>query len=91
MADLSYVLEDSNLSELDFNEVTDNEMDISKVVEDILRDDNDGSKSKKQTMPPEVEKACGAVAERLRYCSREQKVPSSSPRSDISVEVTSQC
>ena len=33
----------------------------------------------------------GAVAERLRYRSREQKVPSSSPRSDISVEVTSQC
>ena len=32
----------------------------------------------------------GAVAERLRYRSREQKVPSSSPRSDISVEVTSQ-
>ena len=34
---------------------------------------------------------CGTVAERLRYRSREQKVPSSSPRSDISVEVTSQC
>ena len=31
------------------------------------------------------------VAERLRYRSREQKVPSSSPRLDISVEVTSQC
>ena len=34
---------------------------------------------------------CGAVAERLRYRSREQRVASSSPRSDISVEVTSQC
>ena len=33
----------------------------------------------------------GAVAERLRYRSREQKVPSSSPRSDVNVEVTSQC
>ena len=34
---------------------------------------------------------CGAVAERLRYRSPEQKVPSSSPRFDVSVEVTSQC
>ena len=33
----------------------------------------------------------GAVAERLRHRSREQKVPSSSPCSDISIEVTSQC
>ena len=31
------------------------------------------------------------VAERLRNRSREQKVPSSSPHSDISVEMTSQC
>ena len=34
---------------------------------------------------------CGAVAERLRHRSREQKVPISSTGSDISVEVTSQC
>ena len=33
----------------------------------------------------------GAVAEWLRHRSREQKVPSSSPRLDIIVEVTSQC
>ena len=33
----------------------------------------------------------GAVAERLRHRSCEQKVPSSIPRSGISVEVTSQC
>ena len=32
-----------------------------------------------------------AVVERLRCRSREQKVPSSIPRSDISIEVTSQC
>ena len=35
-----------------------------------------------------LSKFCGAVAERLRHRSREQKVPSSSPRLDISVEVT---
>ena len=34
---------------------------------------------------------CGAVAERLRRRSREQKVPSSIPRLGISVEVTSSC
>ena len=38
-----------------------------------------------------LNKIRGAVAERLRYRSREKKVQSSSPRSDISVEVTSQC
>ena len=32
---------------------------------------------------------CGAVAERLRHHSREQKVPRSIPRLDVSVEVTS--
>ena len=31
---------------------------------------------------------CGAVAERLRHRSCDQKVPSSNPRSGISVEVT---
>ena len=38
-----------------------------------------------------IKSQAGAVAERLRYRSHEQKVPSSSPRSDISVEMTSQC
>ena len=33
----------------------------------------------------------GAVAKRLRHRSREKIVPSSNPRWDISVEVTSQC
>ena len=35
-------------------------------------------------------RVCGAVAKRLRHRSREQKVPSSIPRSGISVHVTSQ-
>ena len=34
---------------------------------------------------------CGAVAERLRRQAQNQEVSGSKPRSDISIEVTSQC